>query len=517
MDIKDSSLKPVKRKRRDASLLAECLCKMQFQENSYNFVDRNGIKSIKRRLKKAESCSDTEEPKVKRCKMPEFFTPKSKPLQQNSGRNKLIPSVALLCKQHQAKNIETTLQPVQSRLNQNLNQDQSLETPQVALPSGVGASSPRQIVCPLSNEQKSSKESDQNESSNLKLDESSTVESSSVLLHQANQKRISVVRSLKTSSDKDADFSSSSPKQTKDRSLKVDKLQRKLPAKDSKPLVKNHLSQSQTLSSSKNLSESSDDDDSSKKLVTTSVATSKRKKKKQSRSNNNGWTWFGKPYTSFAYIESKQRYIRRTCYPAIRRIVTSSNDKSFVSVRDCVFVKAPDESLPYVAKVTALWEEEGSGKMMMSIIWFYRQNHLELEGTDFPVTASNELYSSIHQDNISVECIEDRCHVTSYRKYCRIKAWVRLEESFSFPDNQYKILQDRLRPPIVSYQPDYSDINDENVFFSCHFYDIKCKRVLKSLPPVVETAKKLSSVINNKKSHQRSTNSSSSQQAIISR
>ena len=94
--------------------------------------------------------------------------------------------------------------------------------------------------------------------------------------------------------------------------------------------------------------------------------------------------------------------------------------------------------MPFVAKVTAMWEDPDdgmcttvtydifpsvkpfyslSGEMMLSLLWYYRPEHLE--NGRRPDDLPDEVYASRHRDVTSVACIDDKCYVMTFNEYCR--------------------------------------------------------------------------------------------------
>ena len=55
--------------------------------------------------------------------------------------------------------------------------------------------------------------------------------------------------------------------------------------------------------------------------------------------------------------------------------------------------------------------------MMMSLLWYYRPEHIE-HGRR-PDDEPDEIYASRHRDIASVACIEDKCYVMTFNEYCR--------------------------------------------------------------------------------------------------
>ena len=58
--------------------------------------------------------------------------------------------------------------------------------------------------------------------------------------------------------------------------------------------------------------------------------------------------------------------------------------------------------------------------MMLSLLWYYRPEHLDRPN---PEDLPDEVYASRHRDTTSVACVEDRCYVMTFNEYCR---WVTL-------------------------------------------------------------------------------------------
>lgn len=104
----------------------------------------------------------------------------------------------------------------------------------------------------------------------------------------------------------------------------------------------------------------------------------------------------------------------RKCYPAMRHA-----QGDVVRVRDCILLKSGPKAkdLPYVAKVSALWENAEDGEMMMSLLWYYRPEHTD--GGRRPTDLADEVFASRHRDVCSVACIEDKCYVLTFNEYCR--------------------------------------------------------------------------------------------------
>ncbi|KAG8183243.1 hypothetical protein JTE90_014416 [Oedothorax gibbosus] len=185
-----------------------------------------------------------------------------------------------------------------------------------------------------------------------------------------------------------------------------------------------------------------------------------------------GWSWEGTPFDKDVFISNDDKPVKRRCYPSIRHV-----EGDIISERDCVFLRSGPRKtdVPFVAKVTALWEMPTSGEMTMSLLWYYRPEHTEM-GKKFP-TSEDEILASKHRDINSVACIEDKCYVLTYSEYCRYKKRCRVMEdstalTFSpVPEGDGYKRNDRLPPPEVS--PDL-------VLFCRRVYDYRQKRLLKN-------------------------------------
>ena len=131
---------------------------------------------------------------------------------------------------------------------------------------------------------------------------------------------------------------------------------------------------------------------------------------------SNGWSWEGSSFRSLVHLRNEDVPAVRKCYPAMRH---SQGD--VVRMRDCILLKSGPKAkdLPFVAKVSALWENAEDGEMMMSLLWYYRPEHTE--GGRRSSDLDDEIFASRHRDVCSVACIEDKCYVLTFNEYCR---WV---------------------------------------------------------------------------------------------
>ena len=122
----------------------------------------------------------------------------------------------------------------------------------------------------------------------------------------------------------------------------------------------------------------------------------------------------GESYEATVHLRNDEAPSVRKCYPAM-----SHAQGDVVRMRDCILLKSGTrpKDLPFVAKVSALWENADDGEMMMSLLWYYRPEHTEA-GRRLP-DLDDEIFASKHRDVCSVACIEDKCYVLTFNEYCR--------------------------------------------------------------------------------------------------
>ncbi|XP_061651520.1 bromo adjacent homology domain-containing 1 protein [Phyllopteryx taeniolatus] len=192
--------------------------------------------------------------------------------------------------------------------------------------------------------------------------------------------------------------------------------------------------------------------------------------------STNGWRPVGLPFEKEVFSLGEEALVPRKCFQGVQR------DGELIRVRDTVLLKSGPrkKSLPYVAKISALWEEPETGELMMSLFWYYRPEHTQ-GGRDLNVHCQNEIFASRHQDVNSVACIEDKCYVLTLAQYCRFCALVK-RRGDGVPDCAASLLV----PPVVGHAapshrcvPD--DMDPELVFFCRHVYDFRYGRLLKNL------------------------------------
>ncbi|KAI5616823.1 bromo adjacent-likey domain-containing 1 protein isoform X2, partial [Silurus asotus] len=192
------------------------------------------------------------------------------------------------------------------------------------------------------------------------------------------------------------------------------------------------------------------------------------------RRATNGWLPVGTAAEKEVFIVGEESPALRRCYEGVQR------DGEVIRVRDTVLLRSGPrkKSLPYVAKVSAFWEDPESGELMMSLFWYYRPEHTQ-GGRNPSMHCENEIFASRHQDENSVACIEDKCYVLTLAQYCRFCALVKRREEgrpksapLVPPARNYAIPAHRSIP---------ADVDPDLVFVCRHVYDFRYGRLLKNL------------------------------------
>lgn len=199
-----------------------------------------------------------------------------------------------------------------------------------------------------------------------------------------------------------------------------------------------------------------------------------KQKKANGRRVTNGWRPVGVPTEKEVFIAGDDETVFRQCYEGVER------DGEVIRVRDTVLLRSGPrkKSLPYVAKISSLWEDPETGELMMSLFWYYRPEHTQ-GGRDPSMHCENEIFASRHQDENSVACIEDRCYVLPLAQYCRFCALVkRRSEGVSGDISVVPDPSDSFTPP-QRLVPD--DVDPDLVYLCRHVYDFRYGRILKNL------------------------------------
>uniref|UniRef100_A0A3P8US27 Bromo adjacent homology domain-containing 1 protein-like n=1 Tax=Cynoglossus semilaevis TaxID=244447 RepID=A0A3P8US27_CYNSE len=202
---------------------------------------------------------------------------------------------------------------------------------------------------------------------------------------------------------------------------------------------------------------------------------STKQKKVSRRRATNGWRPVGLPTEKEVFIAGEDETAVRQCYEGVER------DGEVIRVRDTVLLRSGPrkKSLPYVAKISALWEDPKTGELMMSLFWYYRPEHTQ-GGRDPSAHCENEIFASRHQDENSVACIEDRCYVLPLAQYCRFCALVKRRAEGAQPGSASMVpCRPEFAPPSHRCVP--TDVDPELVYLCRHVYDFRYGRILKNL------------------------------------
>ncbi|CAH1791380.1 unnamed protein product [Owenia fusiformis] len=213
------------------------------------------------------------------------------------------------------------------------------------------------------------------------------------------------------------------------------------------------------------------------------VVDDKGKKKRKSPSQSI-WRWEGEPFYKKVYTTNDYPPLERKCYPSIRHI-----DGDIIRVRDCVLIKSGPlkTDVPFVAKISALFENPDDGEMMMGTMWYYRPEQTEIGRRPYHI--DQEIFASKHRDTNSVACIEDKCYVLTLGEFCRYKAKIKMK-SEGFPSQLDKKCivpsQSGLTETPIGLNRMPSETTDQEIVFMCRqVYDFRLNRVLKN--PVVRS------------------------------
>ncbi|XP_068565082.1 bromo adjacent homology domain-containing 1 protein [Cebidichthys violaceus] len=205
-----------------------------------------------------------------------------------------------------------------------------------------------------------------------------------------------------------------------------------------------------------------------------SLGSAKQRRVSRRRATN-GWRPVGMPTERDVFIAGEDETAPRQCYEGVAR------DGEVIHVRDTVLLRSGPrkKSLPYVAKISALWEDPKTGELMMSLFWYYRPEHTQ-GGRDPSAHCENEIFASRHQDENSVACIEDRCYVLPLAQYCRFCALVKRRAEGAPPGSTSVVpCRPDFAPPSHRCVP--TDVDPELVYLCRHVYDFRFGRILKNL------------------------------------
>ncbi|XP_061855970.1 bromo adjacent homology domain-containing 1 protein isoform X2 [Colius striatus] len=191
------------------------------------------------------------------------------------------------------------------------------------------------------------------------------------------------------------------------------------------------------------------------------------------RRATNGWVPVGTACEKAVYVVNEPEPAVRKSYQAVER------DGEIIRVRDTVLLKSGPrkKSMPYVAKISALWEDPKTGELMMSLLWYYRPEHTQ--GGRNPSMHQNEIFASRHQDENSVACIEEKCYVLTFAEYCRFCALAKRRVE-GLPGRKSVLVppSEEYSTPLHRKVPE--DTDPELVFLCRHVYDFRHGRILKN-------------------------------------
>ncbi|XP_071833125.1 uncharacterized protein [Apostichopus japonicus] len=195
------------------------------------------------------------------------------------------------------------------------------------------------------------------------------------------------------------------------------------------------------------------------------------KQKLGRKKSTNGWRGVGDPVAKpIVYLNEAERELRY-CYESIKR------KEDVIKVRDCVLLRSGTrkKDIPFVAKISAIFEDPDTGEIMVALLWFYRPEHTESGRQPEHI---EELFACRHWDINNVACIEDKCYVLPMSEYCRYQSDLKREIEGISPG--FPVVPEL---PPESRRHDrrtFSDTASENVFLCRQVYDYKQRRLLKN-------------------------------------
>ncbi|KAH0620597.1 hypothetical protein JD844_021237, partial [Phrynosoma platyrhinos] len=154
--------------------------------------------------------------------------------------------------------------------------------------------------------------------------------------------------------------------------------------------------------------------------------------------------------------------------PAVRKSYQAvERDGEIIRVRDTVLLKSGPrkKSMPYVAKISALWEDPKTGELMMSLLWYYRPEHTQ--GGRNP---------SMHQPAMFVKEAKSNDIIVISSRFCalakrRVEGIPGKKTVMVPPSEEYSTPPHRKVP---------EDTDPELVFLCRHVYDFRHGRILKN-------------------------------------
>uniref|UniRef100_A0A667Z2A4 Bromo adjacent homology domain containing 1 n=1 Tax=Myripristis murdjan TaxID=586833 RepID=A0A667Z2A4_9TELE len=200
-------------------------------------------------------------------------------------------------------------------------------------------------------------------------------------------------------------------------------------------------------------------------------AVSKQPKSGRQKTTN-GWWPVGLPFEKEVFTA----LVPRKCFEGVQR------DGEVIWVRDTVLLRSGPrkKSLPYVAKISAFWEDPESGELMMSLFWYYRPEHTQ-GGRNPNMHCENEVFASRHQDVNSVACIEDKCYVLTLAQYCRFCALVKCRREGVRGSATSLVVPPAVGNAMPTHRCVPDSVDPDLVFVCRHVYDFRYGRLLKNL------------------------------------
>ncbi|CAH8443501.1 unnamed protein product [Schistosoma turkestanicum] len=203
------------------------------------------------------------------------------------------------------------------------------------------------------------------------------------------------------------------------------------------------------------------------------------------------WVWEGSSFDKHIFLQSDAPPVLCQCYPAIRH----RRDGMVIRVKDSVLLcSGPSRSHPpHIAKIIALYHDKNTDTKMMSLLWYYRPEHISGASQNF---VKNELYASRHRDTNPLDCIEDKAYVLSVSAYSRYMAKLKRQQTGYRRMPLSSIVPQSIHCGLHSIKNSNDDffmdkqflsecdecfnsVSSQSVFFCRGLYDYKLKRVTK--------------------------------------
>jgi len=172
------------------------------------------------------------------------------------------------------------------------------------------------------------------------------------------------------------------------------------------------------------------------------------------------------------YLNNEDPPISRICYNSMKHI-----EGDVVQPRDCIVLASGHRKrdLPFIAKVTSLWENPEDGEMCMSLLWYYRPEHVDSGRKSDDL--QDEIFASKHRDFTSVACIEDKCYVMTFNEYCRYRKFQRMVDQGITP--AYSIVPELMEGYDRADLLPRCMVAPDRVFLCRRVYDPRQKRIFK--------------------------------------